>query len=100
VTQFRPIEVFDDVHHIDEGFSALLKSQPGLSRGRGRMAKRSFESGAHDYSSDAEELRRLEAAMERAPQGAMVVSGIAVGLLIICWLLIYTFVFLPRGPVG
>ena len=64
------------------------------------MAKHPSESGAHDYSSDAEELRRLETAMERAPQGALVVSGIAVGLLITCWLLIYTFVFLPRGPVG
>jgi hypothetical protein len=64
------------------------------------MAKRSSESGAHDYSSDAEELRLLEAAMEQAPKGAMVVAGIAVGLLITCWLLIYTFVFLPRGPVG
>ena len=64
------------------------------------MAKGSSESGAHDYSSDADELRRLEVAMERAPQGAVVVSGIAVSLLILCWLLIYTFVFLPRGPVG
>ena len=64
------------------------------------MDKGSTESGAHDYSNDAEELRRLETAMERVPQGALVVSGIAVGLLIVCWLLIYTFVFLPRGPVG
>jgi hypothetical protein len=64
------------------------------------MANRSSASGAHDYSSDAEELRRLEAAMEHAPKGAAVVSGIAVGLLIACWLLIYTFVFLPRGSVG
>jgi len=64
------------------------------------MAKRSSANGAHDYSSDAEELRRLEAAMEQAPKGALVVSGIAVGLLIACWLLIYTFVFLPRGSVG
>ena len=64
------------------------------------MARRSTAHSEHDYSSDAEELRRLEAAMEQAPKGAMVVSGIAVGLLITCWLLIYTFVFLPRGPVG
>ncbi|MEO6113208.1 MAG: hypothetical protein ABIP07_02005 [Sphingomicrobium sp.] len=64
------------------------------------MAKRSSASGEHDYLSDADELRRLEAAMERAPKGAVVVSGIAVGLLIVCWLLIYTFVFLPRGTVG
>ena len=56
--------------------------------------------GALDYTSEAEELRRLEAAMEEAPKGAVVVSGIAVGLLILCWLLIYIFVFLPRGTVG
>jgi hypothetical protein len=55
---------------------------------------------ASDYASEAEELQRLEAAMEQAPRGAVVVSGIAVGLLILCWLLIYFFVFLPRGTVG
>jgi len=64
------------------------------------MAEESLTSGAHDYSSDAEELERLEAAMEQTPRGAVVVSGIAVGLLILCWLLIYIFVFLPRGTVG
>ena len=64
------------------------------------MAKGSSPNSSHDYDSDADELRRLEAAMEDAPRGAVVVSGIAVGLLIVCWLLIYTFVFLPRGTVG
>lgn len=49
---------------------------------------------------EAAELQRLEAAMEETPRGAVVVSGIAVGLLIFCWLLIYFFVFLPRGMVG
>ncbi len=64
------------------------------------MANGSSPIGTHDYESDADELRRLEAAMETAPRGAVVVSGVAVGLLIFCWLLIYTFVFLPRGTVG
>lgn len=64
------------------------------------MAKRSSVSGSPDYLSDADELRRLEAAMEQAPRGAVVVSGIAVGLLIFCWFLIYVLVFLPRGTVG
>ena len=59
-----------------------------------------LNSGAHDYASNADELQRLEAAMEEAPRGAVVVSGISVGLLILCWLLIYIFVFLPRGTVG
>jgi hypothetical protein len=38
--------------------------------------------------------------MDEAPRGALAVSGVAVGLLILCWLLIYFFVFLPRGTVG
>ena len=64
------------------------------------MSEQVNPTGAHDYSSDSEELQRLEAAMDEAPRGALVVSGIAVGLLILCWLLIYVFVFLPRGTVG
>ena len=67
--------------------------------------------GAHDRTSisaarvmitrsDAEELERLESAMEATPRGAVAVSLIAVGLLLICWLAIYFFVFLPRGTVG
>ena len=59
-----------------------------------------MQGGTHDYDSDAEEVRRLEAAMDQAPKGAVAVSGIAVGLLILCWLLIYVFIFLPRGTVG
>lgn len=34
------------------------------------------------------------------PQGAFALAGTAVGLLVIGWLLVYFFVFLPRGPVG
>ena len=34
------------------------------------------------------------------PGGAIAVSGIAVGLLMLGWLFIYVFVFLPRGTVG
>jgi hypothetical protein len=64
------------------------------------MANNRRRTAIHDYGSDAEELERLEAAMDVAPRGAVVVSGVAVGLLILCWLLIYIFVFLPRGTVG
>lgn len=34
------------------------------------------------------------------PKGAFAVAGIAVGLLMLSWLAIYLFVFLPRGTVG
>ena len=47
-----------------------------------------------------DEEAALAAALEEAPRGAVVVAGIAVGLLLLCWFAIYLFVFLPRGSVG
>ena len=67
---------------------------------KGRMTDPSYPVGAHEYASDAEELQALEAALDEAPQGALVVSAIAVGLLMIGWLGMYFLVFLPRGAVG
>jgi hypothetical protein len=64
------------------------------------MAEPAYPASAHDYASDGEEIERLEAALDEAPRGALVVSGIAVGLLLIGWLGMYFLVFLPRGPVG
>ena len=64
------------------------------------MAERPGPASEHDYANDADELERLEAAMDEAPKGALLVSGIAVGLLLIGWLGLYFLVFLPRGPVG
>lgn len=64
------------------------------------MIDPNYPVGAHDYGTDREELERVEGAMKVAPRGALVLSGIAVGLLLLCWLLIYFFVFLPRGTVG
>ena len=42
----------------------------------------------------------LERALAEAPRGAMALAGVAVGLLLIAWLAIYLFIFLPRGPVS
>jgi len=64
------------------------------------MAERSYPIGGHDYASDADELKRVEDALDEAPRGALVVSAIAVGLLMVGWLGMYFLVFLPRGPVG
>lgn len=64
------------------------------------MAEPSYPAGPHDYASDADELKRLEAAMDGTPRGALVVSAIAVGLLLVGWLGLYFIVFLSRGPVG
>jgi hypothetical protein len=65
-----------------------------------RLAETSYPADAHDYASDAEELERVDAAMNGAPSGAVVISAISVGLLMIAWLIIYAFVFIPRGTVG
>jgi len=64
------------------------------------MTELSYPVGEHDYVSSTEEYERLEDAFNEAPRGALVVSGIAVGLLMIGWLGMYFLVFLPRGPVG
>ena len=64
------------------------------------MAETSYPTGPHDYASDAEEMERLDDALEEAPRGALVVAAIAVGLLIVGWLGLYFLVFLPRGTVG
>lgn len=64
------------------------------------MAEASYPEGPHDWASDPEELERLEAAMDETPRGALAVSLIAVGLLLVGWLGLYFLVFLPRGSVG
>jgi hypothetical protein len=64
------------------------------------MTEPAYPRSRHDHESDADELRALESAMESTPRGAALVSAIAVGLLLLCWLAIYFGVFLPRGTVG
>lgn len=39
-------------------------------------------------------------ALRRVPAGAAALSGIAVLLLLVVWLLIYFLVYLPRGMIG
>ena len=64
------------------------------------MADPAYPYSRHDYATDAEELERLERAMDESPRGAVAVSLIAVALLLIGWLCMYFLVFLPRGTVG
>ena len=47
-----------------------------------------------------DEAAPLARALQEAPRGAFALAGLSVGLLLICWLAIYLFVFLPRGQVG
>jgi hypothetical protein len=49
---------------------------------------------------DGLDSEALSNALQTAPAGAFALAGLTVGLLIAAWLLIYVFVFLPRGPVG
>jgi hypothetical protein len=42
----------------------------------------------------------LDTVMQAVPRGALALSGIAVGLLLLAWFLVYALVFLPRGMVG
>jgi hypothetical protein len=39
-------------------------------------------------------------ALRSVPSGAVALSGIAVLLLLLAWLAIYIFIYLPRGMVG
>ena len=39
-------------------------------------------------------------ALRSVPSGAVALSGIAVLLLLLAWLAIYLFIYLPRGMVG
>jgi hypothetical protein len=41
-----------------------------------------------------------DAVMREVPKGAAAVAGLAVAILLVAWLAVYLFVFLPRGPVG
>ena len=42
----------------------------------------------------------LERVMSEVPKGALALAATSVVLLMLCWLAIYIFVFLPRGSVG
>jgi hypothetical protein len=39
-------------------------------------------------------------ALSKGPIGALVVASIAVGILLIAWLLFYFLLFMPRGAIG
>ena len=64
------------------------------------MTEPAYPTTRHDFADDAQEHERLEAALEGGPKGAVTVSLIAVGLLMVGWLGMYFLVFLPRGTVG
>jgi hypothetical protein len=52
-----------------------------------------------DRIADGEEGPPHEILAE-VPKGSLALAALTVGLLLICWLAMYLFVFLPRGSVG
>jgi hypothetical protein len=42
----------------------------------------------------------LERVMREVSRGALALSGLTVGLLLLAWFFVYAFIFLPRGMVG
>jgi hypothetical protein len=44
--------------------------------------------------------QELNAALREVPKGALALGALTVGSLMLAYLLIYLFVFLPRGTVG
>jgi hypothetical protein len=42
----------------------------------------------------------LEQVLKIVPRGALALAGAALSVLVLAWLAIYFFVFLPRGPIS
>lgn len=54
----------------------------------------------HPQDDDGVSQPTLDEALRQTPKGAFALAGLTVGLLMLAWLAIYLFVFLPRGSVG
>lgn len=65
------------------------------------MATPSERTPVHD-GSDPPDLdpAELDGVLQEVPRGALALSGLTVGLLLLCWFSVYAFIFLPRGTVG
>jgi hypothetical protein len=59
-----------------------------------------LEGALPDMNRETELPPDLEEALKDVPKGALALAGATVGLLILAWLFVYIFVFLPRGTVG
>jgi hypothetical protein len=64
------------------------------------MIPPSSAADGHSEDSDQVDEAALAGVMRVVPLGAAVLAGTAVALLVLGYLAIYIFVFLPRGPVG
>lgn len=57
-------------------------------------------SGAAVSDETGEDSALPDAVMREVPKGALALSALTVGLLVVAWFVVYFFVFLPRGPVS
>jgi hypothetical protein len=55
---------------------------------------------SHMTVNDDPDDEALAAVMEDVPSGALALSAITVGLMLLAWFLFYALVFLPRGMVS
>ena len=62
--------------------------------------KPNLSSQSPPRTSDDIDDAALERVMREVPSGALALSLLTVGLLLVAWFLMYAFVFLPRGMVG
>ena len=46
------------------------------------------------------EVQQAAKDLADGPTGAMIIAGVAVGILFVGWLAFYFFLFLPRGSIG
>ncbi len=42
----------------------------------------------------------LREVLKTVPRGALALAGTAMSILILAWLFVYFFIFLPRGPIS
>lgn len=55
---------------------------------------------SRDHVAAPADTRAAAEALKNGPRGALLLGGIAVGLLFIGWLAFYFLLFLPRGSIG
>ncbi|MEJ0092406.1 MAG: hypothetical protein WDN46_02935 [Methylocella sp.] len=60
----------------------------------------SLESLIAENVSDPAADAALEQALKIVPRGAFALAGLTLSLLLLAWLAVYFFVFLPRGPIS
>ena len=68
------------------------------------MAEQTYQPSAaqrpENVADPVDDAAALERALAVVPRGAVALAGTALGLVMLGWLFVYFFVFLPRGAVG